>query len=309
MWRASANVCSWQTGNLGAASTNGHRPPNTYQATACRARANITALDALHVAVEPRGFPPTEAYSSQPSRHLPTLRAGAIGENGDRAILRGGGAFGRASGRAGTGNGRAGERAGERVCGRIGVVNAAGGTAGGRALGRVGQRAGLLGGWTAVEQAGTRAGMRVGGRSDMRYMAQSIRRGRTSGRQVGVACGQVASTIKIAAFASACHASSARHRQIRRSGERASGCGARCPGGRAGGRASGRAGGKGVGGLLGGRASGGTRVLERLPALRTFPRGRATAPRVTAHEHMGWRTYQVQLGCLPRSRSLRACDC
>ena len=263
MWRASANVCSWQTGNLGAASTNGHRPPNTYQATACRARANITALDALHVAVEPRGFPPTEAYSSQPSRHLPTLRAGAIGENGDRAILRGGGAFGRASGRAGRGNGRAGERAGERVCGRIAVVNAAGGTAGGRALGRVGQRAGLLGGWTALEQAGTRAGMRVGGRSDMRYMAQSIRRGRTSGRQVGVA----------------------------------------------GGRASGRAGGKGVGGLLGGRASGGTRVLERLPALRTFPRGRATAQRVTAHEHMGWRTYQVQLGCLPRSRSLRACDC
>ena len=115
----------------------------------------------------------------------------------------------------------------------------------GRAIGRAPRHVGQRAGWLGV-------GMRGGGRTDMRPSVQAAMRagGRAGERPPGGQGERSGATIQPAAFASAFHASSARHREVRRAGGRVGSA----VFGRAGERA-GRGGGRG-------RVSGRTRVLD-----------------------------------------------
>ena len=168
------------------------------------------------VAIEPRGIPGAETSSSQPSRHLATLRARA--HTGKAAIGQARGMSGCSGGRAGRG-----ERAGER----------AGGCAGGRGgdTGREGQRAGgrlsaWTGGWNGWGEGSSGASGYAGGSSGKRasvHVVQGATRhegGRADGRAaagwVWRAAGWLPARgdIQHPPVASGCHATSARHREI-----------------------------------------------------------------------------------------------
>ena len=148
-----------------------------------------------------------------------------------------------------------------------------------------------MGGGRAVEQAGMRAGRRVGGRTDMLSRTQPTRRaGKRVGERPPGGFGQ-----RPGGFHHPVRSFHVSLPSVERAPSRDTASGRvgkrlwSAVFGRASGRARERArsGGQGGGGR-GCRAAGSTAeqgCLIRLPAFRMSPRGRATAPRVTAREY------------------------
>ena len=204
------------------------RSPSTRPAAACRARANTAAANAFPSPVSPVAFRQLQQPARSRRASLPRFeRVHSVNT-----------AIGQVCGMAGRSGGRAGklERAGERASRRAGVpaggaVNAgereiererererAGGRPWAWAGGRIGWFEGQRWGKRACQASGhpVQGAIRhAGGRADGRAVARWVWR--------AVGWLPARGDIPLPAFASACHAPSARHREIRRAGEQSRG--------------------------------------------------------------------------------------